>query len=320
MSTEFEAAVLPHLDAAYNLARYLTRNPADAEDVVQEAVLRAATYFGGFRGVNPRAWLLQIVRNTAYASRALVRGAVTVALPGEEAGAPIAPELIDRGDDPETALRKREDHVRLRPAARRLARRAARDAGAARDRGAFLQGDRRDHAGADRHGDVAAMARAAHSGRGRARPRKDDSDGVREYRSGAGRIRRRARRRRSAARRATSPELCRMPRCLRAAFGDTFAAARKRATLSGAGESAPRDPRGTQDHDSNGDTAARAAAASLVAGQSEFRRRRGARRLHRAFRHVARAGKFARSSGREPCARAAARAIWKTWSRPISTR
>jgi RNA polymerase sigma-70 factor (ECF subfamily) len=113
MSAEFEATVLPHLDAAYNLARYLTRNPADADDVVQEAVLRAVTYFSGFRGTNPRAWLLQIVRNTAYASRALVRGAVTVTLPGEETGAPPAPELIDHGDDPETALRKREDRTRL---------------------------------------------------------------------------------------------------------------------------------------------------------------------------------------------------------------
>ena len=112
MSAEFEATVLPHLNAAYNLARWLTRNPADAEDVVQEAVLRAVTYFGGFRGTNPRAWLLQIVRNTAYASCALVRGAVTVALPDEE-GAPAAPELIDHGDDPETALRKHEDHTRL---------------------------------------------------------------------------------------------------------------------------------------------------------------------------------------------------------------
>lgn len=110
---EFEAVVLPHLDAAYNLARWLTRNPTDAEDVVQEAVLRAATYFAGFRGANARAWLLQIVRNTAYASRALVRGAVTVALPGDERDAAVAPELIDTGDDPETALLKREDRTRV---------------------------------------------------------------------------------------------------------------------------------------------------------------------------------------------------------------
>jgi len=58
--------VLPHLDAAYNLARWLMRDPAAAEDVVQEAMLRALTYFASFKGVNPRAWLLQIVRNTCF--------------------------------------------------------------------------------------------------------------------------------------------------------------------------------------------------------------------------------------------------------------
>ena len=62
----FEAAVLPHLDAAYNLARWLTRNDADAEDVVQEAYLRAFKFFGGFHGEDGRAWLLGIVRNTSY--------------------------------------------------------------------------------------------------------------------------------------------------------------------------------------------------------------------------------------------------------------
>jgi len=113
-STDFESVVLPHLDAAYNLARFLTRNPTDADDVVQEAVLRAATYFGSFRGVNARAWLLQIVRNTAYASRALVRGAVTVALTADERDSgPIPPELIDTADDPEMTLSKRQDRARL---------------------------------------------------------------------------------------------------------------------------------------------------------------------------------------------------------------
>jgi len=62
----FETAVLPHLDAAYNLARWLTRNDADAEDVVQEAYLRAFRFFGGFHGEDGRAWLLEIVRNTSY--------------------------------------------------------------------------------------------------------------------------------------------------------------------------------------------------------------------------------------------------------------
>jgi hypothetical protein len=54
----FEHAVLPHLDAAYNLARWLTRDVHDAEDLVQEACLRALKSFGGFRGGNARQWLL----------------------------------------------------------------------------------------------------------------------------------------------------------------------------------------------------------------------------------------------------------------------
>ena len=66
MPERFEQLVLPHLDAAYNLARWLIGNPADAEDVVQEAFLRALRFFGGFRGGDSRAWLLKIVRNTSY--------------------------------------------------------------------------------------------------------------------------------------------------------------------------------------------------------------------------------------------------------------
>src|SRR5215510_11588585 len=55
-----------HTDAAYNLARWLTGNDPDAQDVVQEACLRAFKFFGGFRGGNSRAWLLRIVRNAFY--------------------------------------------------------------------------------------------------------------------------------------------------------------------------------------------------------------------------------------------------------------
>ena len=57
---------MPHLDAAYNLARWLAGNDHDAQDVAQEASLRAFRFFGGFRGENARAWLLSIVRNTFY--------------------------------------------------------------------------------------------------------------------------------------------------------------------------------------------------------------------------------------------------------------
>ena len=62
----FEQTVLPHLDAAYNLARWLAGNDHDAQDVAQEACLRALKFFGSFRGDNARAWLLTIVRNTFY--------------------------------------------------------------------------------------------------------------------------------------------------------------------------------------------------------------------------------------------------------------
>ena len=65
-STSFEEAMLPHLDAAHNLARWLLRNEQDAQDMVQEAYLRAFKSFAGFHGGNGRAWLLTIVRNTSY--------------------------------------------------------------------------------------------------------------------------------------------------------------------------------------------------------------------------------------------------------------
>ncbi|HXW63215.1 MAG TPA: sigma-70 family RNA polymerase sigma factor [Candidatus Acidoferrales bacterium] len=66
MSERFEQLVLPHLQAAYNLARWLVGNPADAQDIVQEAFLRALRFFDRFRGGDSRAWLLKIVRNTSY--------------------------------------------------------------------------------------------------------------------------------------------------------------------------------------------------------------------------------------------------------------
>ena len=64
--TRFEQTILPHLDAAYNLARWLTRNEHDAEDTAQEAYLRAFKFFDSFHGSDARAWLLAIVRNTCY--------------------------------------------------------------------------------------------------------------------------------------------------------------------------------------------------------------------------------------------------------------
>jgi RNA polymerase sigma factor (sigma-70 family) len=65
-AARFEQTLLPHMDAAYNLARWLVRNPQDAEDVVQESYLRAYKFWSGFQGGDSRAWLLKIVRNTSY--------------------------------------------------------------------------------------------------------------------------------------------------------------------------------------------------------------------------------------------------------------
>jgi RNA polymerase sigma-70 factor (ECF subfamily) len=64
--SQFEKIMLPHLDAAYNLARWLTRNDHDAEDLVQTAFVRAVRFFDSYQGGNPRAWLLTIVRHTFY--------------------------------------------------------------------------------------------------------------------------------------------------------------------------------------------------------------------------------------------------------------
>ena len=66
-TVRFEETVLPHLAAAYNLARWLVHNEHDAEDLVQEAYLRAFKFFSGYHGGDSRAWLLTIVRNTCYA-------------------------------------------------------------------------------------------------------------------------------------------------------------------------------------------------------------------------------------------------------------
>ncbi|GAB3661368.1 sigma-70 family RNA polymerase sigma factor [Ramlibacter alkalitolerans] len=82
----FERMVLPHLDAAYNLARWLTRNDHDASDVVQEASLRALRYFHAMRGENARPWLLQIVRHTCYSWLERNRPAEVVSLDDGEDG------------------------------------------------------------------------------------------------------------------------------------------------------------------------------------------------------------------------------------------
>lgn len=107
----FEEAVLPHLNAAYNLARWLTRNDTDAEDVVQEAYLRAFKFFGGFHGTDGRSWLLAIVRNTCYTWMQHNRSP-EVSLPLDDE----ADEIESTDLDPEALLLQRADTLLVRRA------------------------------------------------------------------------------------------------------------------------------------------------------------------------------------------------------------
>ena len=100
----FEEAVLPHLDAAYNLARWLTRNTQDAEDVVQEAYLRAFRFFSGFHGGNARTWLLTIVRNTCYSWLEKNRTQERAAEFDEQ----VHTDIVE-SQDPETLLLRKAD-------------------------------------------------------------------------------------------------------------------------------------------------------------------------------------------------------------------
>ena len=104
----FEALALPHLDAAYNLARWLSHSPSDAEDIVQDAMLRAYRAFGGFRGNNIRPWLLAIVRNCWRSRAAEVQRRGHSALP-EEDDRP----LVDEGADPEVQALRASESRRL---------------------------------------------------------------------------------------------------------------------------------------------------------------------------------------------------------------
>jgi RNA polymerase sigma factor (sigma-70 family) len=112
----FGDMALPHLDSAYNLARWLTRDDHDAQDVVQEAYLRALRSFGGFRGDNARPWLLAIVRNTCYTWLSRHRRAeVEVVYDDDIHGGDDRAEdsgSAAHGANPETIL-ARQDDVRL---------------------------------------------------------------------------------------------------------------------------------------------------------------------------------------------------------------
>ena len=108
--TRFETALLPHLDAAYDLARWLTRDDRDADDVVQEAYLRALRFIDGLRGDDGRAWLLTIVRRTCYTWLARQRDARQTALVA------VDDQPDDASPNPEALLIQGADRTLVRSA------------------------------------------------------------------------------------------------------------------------------------------------------------------------------------------------------------
>src|SRR6266566_1791968 len=113
---DFEQVMLPHLDAAHNLARWLVRDPSIAEDVVQDAYERACKYFAGFRGGSGRSWLLQIVRNAAYSTLKVQRRRMEVSLSSGTRAADedgVEMDIPDSSPDPEATLAQQQDLAAL---------------------------------------------------------------------------------------------------------------------------------------------------------------------------------------------------------------
>jgi RNA polymerase sigma-70 factor (ECF subfamily) len=111
--SRFESVVLPHLDAAYALARWLTRNDADAADVAQEAVLRAYRYFDTYREGDAKSWLLRIVRRTCYSWLERNRPADVVPLEAEAGEEDAGTAALQTGGSTEALLQSRSDLRRL---------------------------------------------------------------------------------------------------------------------------------------------------------------------------------------------------------------
>jgi len=107
--------ILQYLDGAYDLARYLTRDPDLSEDVVQDAILRAFRAFGQFRGASPRAWLFAIVRNCCRTAQARGAAGLTLVL-SDGAATEVADEQVDPAPNPEEDLSRRSEIDRVRAA------------------------------------------------------------------------------------------------------------------------------------------------------------------------------------------------------------
>lgn len=109
----FEAAALPHLDSAYNLARWLMKNDPDAQDAVQQAYLRAFRYFGSFAGTDGRGWILTIVRRTCYDQLTARKSRGAVIGLYDDDGASRIGDIPDPDPDPEAQMVRRRDFDRV---------------------------------------------------------------------------------------------------------------------------------------------------------------------------------------------------------------
>lgn len=122
LARRFRELMLPHLDAAYNLARYLLRDPVAAEDVAQDAFLRAFRAFEGYRGGDPKAWILAIVRNCCHTWAKAAASDLAVPLEGigtdrgDDASdaSDRRAELVDPEDSPETAAVRHNEIATMR--------------------------------------------------------------------------------------------------------------------------------------------------------------------------------------------------------------
>jgi RNA polymerase sigma-70 factor (ECF subfamily) len=113
-AARFERLAMPHMDAVYNLARWLTGDAHEAQDVAQESMLRAYRFFSGFRGEDARAWLLKIVRNTYYTQWRQARAHETPAEFDEELHSPgvradAVPRMTRACADPESVVASGEE-------------------------------------------------------------------------------------------------------------------------------------------------------------------------------------------------------------------
>ena len=162
-ASDFERLMLPHLDAAYSLARWLAKNDGLAEDAVQEAYLRAWRFFGSLRGDDARPWLLRIVRNACYELRQREH------LPGpaedfdeqrHDAEMLAAGAVITLPVNPEAAVIARAESDLVRQCLGALPRELSRSVGFEGNRRLLVQGDRRHRRDADRHRDVSPVSGA----------------------------------------------------------------------------------------------------------------------------------------------------------------